>query len=1101
MKLLLLPCMTALALLAGLPLFAAAPVDYVREVKPVLAERCSACHGALQQKGDLRVDTAQMLREGGSSGPAVVPGRPEESLLLAHVTASQGKRRMPPPSEGERLSDAQIDLLRAWIQQGAHAPADEKPEPDPRTHWAFRAPSRPAVPKGGERPSRNPIDAFLGEARDRHGLRPQPAADWHILLRRVYLDLIGLPPSREELAAFVADTSADAFEKVVDRLLASPQYGERWGRHWMDVWRYSDWWGLGAEVRNSQKHMWHWRDWIVESLNADKGYDQMVREMLAADELYPNDLDRLRATGFLARQYFIFNRNSWMEETIEHTAKAFLGLTMNCARCHDHKFDPISQTDYYRFRAFFEPYQVRTDEVPGEADVTKDGLPRVFDCNLDAPTYRFLRGDDRHPLKDRPLTPGLPRLLAFRQLDIRPVALPAEAHSPGLRPFVLDSHLRQAESKIQAAQAALDQARNALARAEKVPAAPAVAARPPARDIPAGKVLFRDDFASPRPQLWKVGAGKWEHTGRGLRQQIPTEMRSFLQARRRPPQDFQARCRFTIRGGEPWRSVGLSFDVAGSNDVLVYVSAVAGGPKVQIAYKQGADYIYPPEAAQSREIKLNEPLELTVRVRGPLLNVAVGGKHALAYRLPLPRQAGDLQLITFAAQAEFTAFELTTLPATVELIDAGSGAAAEQTTLPTLDQAWARVVLAEKTLAAARLEPEVSRACVAADRAALESPAAPQARTLARLAALGERRLAAARAEEALAQSELELLRANDVKKAEAMKKRDAARAALAAARKAVKAPGETYTPLRGAVKTPESNVESEASRNKPFPRTSSGRRSALAQWMTDRRHPLTARVAVNHVWARHFDRPLVANVFDFGRRGTPPTHPELLDWLAVELMDSGWSLKHLHRLMVTSEAYRLNSSGAGATANRKIDPENRYYWRMNPVRMDAPILRDSLLVLAGVLDPAMGGPSIPTTEEVARRRSIYFVHSHNDHHRFLSMFDDASVLECYRRQESILPQQALTLSNSRFSLDMAVRINTRLHERLGTVADREFVRAAFKTILACLPTAEEEAECERMLAQLTRGLQRQNRPDAQRRARGQLIQALLNHNDFITIR
>ena len=236
-------------------------------------------------------------------------------------------------------------------------------------------------------------------------------ADPRVWLRRVSIDLIGLPPTREEIEAFVIDESTDAQGKVVARLLDSPQYGERWGRHWMDIWRYSDWWGLGADVRNSQKHIWHWRDWIVESLNADKGYDQMLREMLAADELYPDDPDRLRASGFLARQYFKFNRTSWLDETVEHTSKAMLGLTFNCAKCHDHKYDPIAQVDYYRLRAVFEPYQVRTDAVPGELDFEKDGLPRAFDCNLDAPTYVHIRGDDRNPDKAHPLTPGFPAFL------------------------------------------------------------------------------------------------------------------------------------------------------------------------------------------------------------------------------------------------------------------------------------------------------------------------------------------------------------------------------------------------------------------------------------------------------------------------------------------------------------------------------------------------------------------------------------------------------------------------------------------------------------------------------------------------------------------
>jgi hypothetical protein len=262
----------------------------------------------------------------------------------------------------------------------------------------------------------------------------------------------------------------------------------------------------------------------------------------------------------------------------------------------------------------------------------------------------------------------------------------------------------------------------------------------------------------------------------------------------------------------------------------------------------------------------------------------------------------------------------------------------------------------------------------------------------------------------------------------------------------------------------------------------------------------------------RHFGTPLVPTVFDFGRKGTPPTHPDLLDWLAVDLMDSGWSLKHLHRLMVTSEAYRLTSSSIAdsKSANpqsairnpQSVDPENRYYWRMNAGRMEAQVIRDSLLSLAGELDPTMGGPSLdPVNNAPSRRRSLYFVHSHNDHHRFLSMFDDASVLECYRRAQSIVPQQALALSNSQFALDMAARINARLHARLGDVSDPEFVRAAFETVLAGMPTPAEQAECEQALERLTQLRSQQGRTAATRRARGNLIQALLNHNDFITIR
>jgi hypothetical protein len=290
------------------------------------------------------------------------------------------------------------------------------------------------------------------------------------------------------------------------------------------------------------------------------------------------------------------------------------------------------------------------------------------------------------------------------------------------------------------------------------------------------------------------------------------------------------------------------------------------------------------------------------------------------------------------------------------------------------------------------------------------------------------------------------------------------------------------------------SNLEKGEALNRPFPATSTGRRSALAHWLTDRRNPLAARVVVNHIWARHFGRPLVATVFDFGRKGSPPSHPALLDYLAVEFMESGWSMKHLHRLLVTSDAYRLSSSSAGADEKtRATDAENRYYWRMNPQRMEAQVVRDGLLSLAGQLDAKVGGPSIPVKDEASRRRSLYYVHSHNDQQRFLGLFDDASVRECYRRSESIVPQQALALSNSKLALSMADAISEQLNRQLGTATDADYIRAAFATVLASSPTSEELAECENALRDWQKV-----RPQAARR---HLIAALLNHNDFITIR
>jgi hypothetical protein len=237
-----------------------------------------------------------------------------------------------------------------------------------------------------------------------------------------------------------------------------PRHGERWARHWMDVWRYSDWWGLGAELRNSQKQIWHWRDWIVESLNRDKPYDQMVQLMLAADELAPEDLDSLRASGYLARNYFLFNRNQWLDETVEHVSKAFLGLTINCAKCHDHKFDPVRQTDYYSMRAVFEPYMVRNDILPGSVDAKADGISRAYDAFLNEPTYRFIRGQESSPDKSVVIPPDVPAFLTGSGLSVKPVTLPIESWHPELRPHIRQSNLSQKQLQIEAAKKALVQA-------------------------------------------------------------------------------------------------------------------------------------------------------------------------------------------------------------------------------------------------------------------------------------------------------------------------------------------------------------------------------------------------------------------------------------------------------------------------------------------------------------------------------------------------------------------------------------------------------------------------------------------------------------------
>jgi len=346
------------------------------------------CHSGTAKKSGLDLSSRDSAIRGGDRGAAIVPGKSADSLLF-RVASHSAEPYMP--WQSSKLAEPDLAALAEWIDHGADYGAAKMvtkvtaPPPVP-DHWSFHKPQRPPVPvvASTER-VQNPIDAFVAADREKRKLTAVPEAERRVLLRRVYLDLVGVPPSVAEMNRFLADRSPKAYEAVVDRLLADPRYGERWGRHWMDIWRYSDWygWRKGNDVRNSQRFMWRWRDWIVESLNQDKSYDRMILEMLAADEVTPEDPKALRATGFLARNYSKYDRDGWMQDAVDHTALGMLGITVKCARCHDHKFDPIAQEEYHRFRAFFEPYDVRVDRVPGKR-ISKDGLARVFDSDTGA---------------------------------------------------------------------------------------------------------------------------------------------------------------------------------------------------------------------------------------------------------------------------------------------------------------------------------------------------------------------------------------------------------------------------------------------------------------------------------------------------------------------------------------------------------------------------------------------------------------------------------------------------------------------------------------------------------------------------------------------
>lgn len=1142
------------------------PVDYLRDVKPILKERCFACHGALKQEAELRLDTAALMLDGGNSGAAIEAGDPERSLLIARISAEDEADRMPP--EGESLSAQQVELLKAWIDQGANAPEDEQPEADPTRHWAFQEPIRPIAPDVKDQwHIWNGIDPFIVARLERAGLKPLPDAEKHVLLRRVYLDLIGVPPTREELHAFLADESAAAFEVVVDRLLNDARYGERWARHWMDVWRYSDWYGRRhvPDVWNSAPQIWRWRDWIVNSLNQDHGYDRMLAEMLAADEIAPEDDEAGYATGYLIRNWYALNPNDWMRSTVEHTGKAFLGLTFNCAHCHDHKYDPIEQDDYFRLRAFFEPMYLRQDRVPGEADpgpfedynygklrkIQRLGAVRIFDKNPDASTWFYTGGDERNRVKDRgSIQPGVPNFLDESLPEPQQIALSPRAWYPGLRPGIQNTVLAEAREAITAAEAA-------IATAQKIDAKPTQAARD---QLTKAEAAYEDAVRAAKEtgnSIALVGNQSLffdATTGRRVLHNRLPGLKAFADG-------------FTLEF-----QVQLLTDTHFNFQFVKHVSK--GLTAGYVAFKQGRVVSYRPgsfsefetgrydfASGQTRfHVKLTVQTEtdfclLSVRALSDdklLVDetpVALNGWNPIGdptKAISFDARAGSIVAIDevimtapisessesgpASARVAYFDFESPAYPNGRDVVGLGSWEASSYSVAPAtsvvsttavdpqLKKLQQQVDVARRAVNAPSLPLRTAEAQAVAARAELS---AVEARIAADCARYGEasdvdvteltrkasrlERTAAVRKAEARVLDQESLLATAEGKPADdtsRAKEVDAAMKALATARTEL---DNARTALAD-----ETKAESYTPFSPVYPRTSTGRRRALAQWMTSRENPLTARVAVNHIWMRHFHAPLVGSVNDFGRNGDSPTHPLLLDWLAVELMDSGWSMKHLHRLIVSSKAYRRASASKDASQQIKADPENRLLWRMNAGRMEAEVVRDSLLHCGGMLEQKMGGQTLENKESLTtHRRSLYYETFPEEGGKspLGELFDGPDALECYRRTRTVVPQQALALTNSDLVHDVSAAIvsgwGMRVDEEREKSAGRnteQFVVEMFESILSRRPSDAELHVCVdaiRKHPELTEA----DSAERARRARGSIVRALLNHNDFVTIR
>ena len=824
----------------------------------------------------------------------------------------------------------------------------------------------------------------------------------------------------------------------------------------------------------------------------------MLTEMLAGDEIAPTDNSILAATGFLGRNWYKFDKNTWLFETVEQTNRGFLGITMRCARCHDHKYDPITQKDYYQFRAFFEPHAFRTDQINplatteidnGKASVLTDGLARAYDKDLDTPTYLFQRGDDRSPDKENPLAPGVPASLGESKLAITAVPLPIASYLPELQDSYLKVIESQSQSLLQKAAKNLQQSQELVSR---LTSELAIVPQQSDQAAESTKPFLVDDFTSLKPDRWKVQNGKWEIKNGHLTQTAVTSFATIVSLKDHP-RNFVARAKYRKLKPGTYRSVGFSFDhVPGVSCHDVYTSRTDGRPAggVQAFHRIKGKQVYPKEGITTGQFEVGDLIDLEFTVRERNLTIKVNGEVRLEYTLPFERQAGKFCVWNHAGNCEFHFLEVKPLTRTrqdIELALAG----ARQGLL---------VAAKQQALEAAKLQEKVNQWKAERIRLGVTSGEVQQAAIAAHQARL----------QQAVIQTEIEQLNAQRLV---ALSATDKNKQQLAAVEKKLQESRVAYEKADGSYTKYESK----------YPATSTGRRTALAKWITQSTNPRTSRIAVNHVWLRHFGEALVPSVDNFGLSGKKPSHPQLLDWLANQLTDHGWRMKPLHRLMVTSRTYRLASrSGSSQNPNLKKDPENRYLWQMNWHRMEAEAVRDSLLAVAGKLDLTVGGPDLEETKgQTSLRRSLYFRTTPDNQMQMLTLFDQANPTECYRRRESVIPQQALALSNGRLAIDMSRLLASELTKQLGAstepASQQQFIAHAFERILSRRPTADETRVCQAFLRQNAELLAHpealetfpagKEEPtvaastDIHQRARENLIHVLFNHNEFITIR
>jgi hypothetical protein len=953
-------------------------IDFNRQIRPILSQSCFACHGLDDPKSDLRLDFAEFAYEGGKSGrPAIVPGKPEESEVIKRVT-DHGEDRMP--AKGDPLSEDQVSLLTQWIKEGARY----------AKHWAYEKPVRPEVPSGKAKGFvRNPIDSFVLRNLNSRGWKSSEPADKARWLRRVSLGLIGLPPTVKEIEAFLGDDSPKAKEKVVDRLLASPRYGEHWARQWLDLARYADSNGFQADqLRDS----WAFRDWVIDAMNADMPFDQFTIEQLAGDLLPQSTVSQKIATGFHrtptcnveAGVHPEENRVNQVVDRVNATGLTWLGTTLECAQCHSHKYDPFSQEEYYKLFAFF-------NNTPLEVQ-NKSGKGVSFDFwgpKMELP----LGGGDRKEF-DR-----------------------------------LNSELVSLEGKLKVAQ---------------------------------------KEAESEFPEWIKERAGE--------------SMKKAKQV-------------------ADWKVAPIesaSSDAKETFELLEDGSALAMG-------KSGdrSTYLLKARAGQGKwkALRLEALLHESMKKKGPGRNVTNANPNFVLTEFLVFHGKGD-QRKPVALKRVRADFSQSSFKAE-QLIDGKLDPKNGWAIAPRFGERHEVHFEFKETLdlkKPAVLEIEMKHFYgggrnVGRPRLSLSGVFPPEQKKNDRLYALiGKKKRTKGEEKELkelyLSEKQEIVSLGKTIGKAEALLFKIKPVTTLVMIEMEKKR--ETHVMARGNYLTPKQKVEAGVpeslhSWNVEWPRN----RLGLAKWLVARDNPLVARVAVNRWWGQLFGAGIVSTEADFGSQSEPPTHPELLDWLAVEFMENGWSMKHVHKLIALSGTYGQSSNVTPSMLEK--DPNNLFFMRGPRLRMSAEMIRDNGLRISGLLSEKMGGPPVypPQPDGLWRqtgrnepkyvaaknedrfRRGIYVIWRRAAPYASFVNFDGPDRSSCFpKRSRTNTPLQALTLLNDQAYVEMALGFAASIIREKGGAGDADAIRMAFSRTLSRKPTGKEVSVLRELLQKERKRLQ-----------------------------